>query len=121
MVESAQVARMAALTADDRKAKEVRLLDIRSISTITDYFVLCSGTNTTHVRAIADHIEEKVTALGMPLHHMEGYQNGRWILLDFGGIVVHVMHEEERQFYNLDRLWGDALLLEVSMPRSEAG
>lgn len=119
LVESAAMARMAALTAEDKKAKEVRILDIRSISTITDYFILCSGTSTTHVRAIADHIEEKVSELGLPIHHMEGYQNGRWILLDFGEIVVHVMHEDERQFYNLERLWGDAL--EVAVPRAEAG
>lgn len=119
LVESANVARVAALTADDRKAKEVRILDIRSISVMTDYFVICSGTSNTHVRAIADHVEEKLSSLGSALHHMEGYQNGRWILLDFGDVIVHVMHEEERQFYNLERLWGDARV--VQMPRSEAG
>ena len=119
LVESANLARVAALTADDKKAKEVRILDIRSISTITDFFVLCTGTSATHARAIADYVEEKVSGLGLSLHHMEGYQNGRWILLDFGYIVVHVMQEEERRFYNLERLWGDALV--VAMPRSEAG
>jgi ribosome-associated protein len=119
LVESAHGARMAALSADDRKAKEVRILDIRSISVMTDYFVICSGTSTTHIRAIADNVEEQLSSLGLGLHHMEGYQNGRWILLDFGDVIIHVMHEEERHFYNLERLWGDAL--EVKMPRSEAG
>jgi ribosome-associated protein len=113
------MARAAALSADEKKGKEVKILDIRSISTISDYFVICSATNSAHIRAIADTVEETVTQLGLTLHHMEGYQNGRWILLDFGDIVVHVMHEEERQFYNLERLWGDAR--EVAMPRSEAG
>jgi ribosome-associated protein len=119
LVESAHMARAAALSADEKKGKEVKILDIRSISTISDYFVICSATNSAHIRAIADTVEETVTQLGLTLHHMEGYQNGRWILLDFGDIVVHVMHEEERQFYNLERLWGDAR--EVAMPRSEAG
>lgn len=119
LVESAKLARMAALAADDKKAKAVKILDIRSISSVTDYFVLCSATSTTHVRAIADTVEKQLSEAGLALHHMEGYQNGRWILLDFGDLVVHVMHEEERSFYNLERLWGDAR--EVAMPRSEAG
>ncbi|MDB4897598.1 MAG: hypothetical protein JWN15_3860 [Firmicutes bacterium] len=119
LVESAHLARAAALAADDKKAKEVKILDIRSITTVADYFVICSGTSSTHIRAIADNVEGTLSQQGLALHHMEGYQNGRWILLDFGDIVVHVMHEEERQFYNLERLWGDAR--EVAMPRSEAG
>jgi ribosome-associated protein len=119
LVESAQLARMAALSASDKKAKEVKILDIRSISTVADFFVLCSGTNSTQVRAIADNVEETLTGLGLPLHHMEGYQNGRWILLDFGDIIVHVMHEDERSYYNLERLWGDAQ--EVESPISHAG
>ena len=119
LAESAKLARMAALAADDKKAKAVRILDIRSISSVADYFVLSSATSSTQVRAIADNVEKQLTSAGLPLHHMEGYQNGRWILLDFGDLVIHVMHEEERSFYNLDRLWGDAR--EVAMPRSEAG
>lgn len=119
MVESTQLARKAALSADEKKGKAVKILDIRSISSVADHFVICSSTSTTHARAIADNVEHTVSSLGHSLHHMEGYQNGRWILLDFGDLVVHIMHEEERSFYNLERLWGDAL--EVAMHRSEAG
>lgn len=119
LVESAQMARLAALSADDKKGKEVRILDIRSISVVADYFVICTGTSPTHARAIADNVEEQVSQHGLPLQRMEGYQNGRWILLDFGDVVVHVMNQEEREFYNLERLWGDARV--VAMPRSEAG
>lgn len=120
MVESAHMAHMAALSADDKKGQAVRILDIRSISTMADYFVICTGTSTTHVRAIADNVENTLSKQhGLLLHHMEGYQNGRWILLDFGDVVVHVMHEDERHFYNLERLWGDAR--EVALPRTEAG
>jgi ribosome-associated protein len=119
LVESTDSARLAALSADEKKGKEVKILDIRSISTVADYFVICTGTSTTHTRAIADNIEEKLSLLGLKLHHMEGYENGRWILLDFVDVVVHIFHGEERDFYNLERLWGDAR--EVAMPRSEAG
>lgn len=119
LVESAQSARLAALSADEKKAKDVKILDIRSISTVADYFVICSGGSTTQTRAIADYVEEKLSGQGLKLHHMEGYENGRWILLDFVDLVVHVFQGEERDFYNLERLWGDAL--EVDMPRSEAG
>lgn len=119
LVESAHGARLAALSADDKKGKDVKILDIRSISTVADYFVICSGTSTTHTRAIADNVEEKLAGMGLKLHHMEGYENGRWILLDFVDVVVHVFHGDERGFYNLERLWGDAR--EVAMPRSEAG
>lgn len=108
LVESAQLARAAALSADEKKGKDVRILDIRSISSVADYFVICTGTSTTHVRAIVDNVEEQLSRLGLTLHHMEGYQNGRWILLDFSDIVVHVMQQSEREFYNLERLWGDA-------------
>jgi len=108
LVESAQLARVAALSADEKKGKDVRILDIRSISTVADYFVICTGTSATHVRAIVDFVEEKMAEFGRRLHHMEGYQNGRWILLDFSDVVVHVMQAEERSFYNLERLWGDA-------------
>ncbi|HWI52615.1 MAG TPA: ribosome silencing factor, partial [Symbiobacteriaceae bacterium] len=93
---------------DEKKGKDVRILDIRSISSVADYFVICTGTSATHVRAIVDFVEEKLTEFGLRLHHMEGYQNGRWILLDFSDVVVHVMQAEERSFYNLERLWGDA-------------
>jgi ribosome-associated protein len=117
--ESTDVARLAALTADEKKAKEVRILNIRSISSVADYFVICSGTNTAHLRSIADNIKERLTSRGVSLHHVEGYRAGRWILLDYGDVVVHIMQEEERSFYHLERLWGDAQ--ELVMPRSEAG
>lgn len=113
LVESAHAAQVAALSADDKKGKDVRILDIRSISPVADYFVICTGTSTTHIRAIADNVEEQLSLLGLKLHHMEGYQNGRWILLDFVDLVIHVMHEEERSHYNLERLWGDARVVAV--------
>lgn len=121
LVESATLAQLAAYAAGEKKAKEVRILDIRAISAVADYFIICSGTSSTHVRAIADSVEEMVTKKGLALHHMEGYQNGKWILLDFGDLIVHVMQEEERHFYNLERLWGDAIEIAVDSKAPVAG
>lgn len=113
LVESAQMVQLAAFAAGEKKAKEIRVLDIRSISSVADYFLLCSGTSTTHVRSIADSVEEMLNKQGLRIHHTEGYQNGKWILLDFGDVVIHVMQQDERSFYNLERLWGDAIEVEI--------
>lgn len=110
---TAQMAQLAAKLMDDKKARQVRILDIRNISPVTDYFVLCSGGSTNQVRAIADHVEEALGGLGVPPGHAEGYRNGRWILLDYGDVVVHVFHEDDREYYDLDRLWGDAPEVQV--------
>jgi ribosome-associated protein len=109
-----RLARLAAQATDDKKAKNVTILHIGAVSTMADYFVIATGTSTTHVRAIADNVE-KMLAPELKLHHAEGYQAGRWILLDFGDLVVHVFHEEERAFYNLERLWGDAPVLNAQV------
>jgi len=110
------MAQLAALAAEEKKAQDIRILDIRKISPIADFFVICTGTSRTHVQAIADSVEEELEKRGIRLRHVEGYQAGRWILLDFGDLVVHVMQEEERSFYNLERLWGDAVEVEVKVP-----
>lgn len=111
---TAHLAQLAARLMDNKKARQVRILDIRKISPVTDYFVLCSGGSTNQVRAIADHVADTLGDLGIPLHHAEGYDNGRWVLLDYGDVVVHVFHAEDREFYDLDRLWGDAPEVEMA-------
>ncbi|MCR1900231.1 ribosome silencing factor [Irregularibacter muris] len=94
---------------DEKKGKDIDVLNIENLSTIADYFVLASGTSTTQVQAIADHIEEKAEKFEeFSLLRKEGYREGRWILLDFNEVIVHVFHEEERDFYKLERLWQDA-------------
>jgi len=116
LTDSAELAQWAAIAAEEKKAREVRILDIRSISVVADYFVICSGTSGTHVRAIVDHVEEELGKKGFTPRHVEGYRGGRWVLLDFGDLVVHVMQEDERSFYNLERLWGDAVEVAVGTP-----
>lgn len=92
----------------DKKAKDIRLLDIHEISTLSDFFIITTGTSTTQVQAMADELEEKMPLAGYKLYHKEGFRGGRWILMDFNNIVVHLFHAEERQFYNLERIWVDA-------------
>lgn len=96
------------LAAEDKKAYDIRVLDISDLTSIGDYFIILSGNSQRQVMAIADEIEEKMKEAGYELRNKEGYRNGRWILLDYGDIVVHVFHKEDREFYNLERLWVDA-------------
>jgi ribosome-associated protein len=95
---------------EDKKAKDISVIDIQEISVISDYFIVCNGTSTTHIKAMADEVEFRMKELGYEYLHREGYNSARWILLDYGGVVVHVFHEEDRRFYNLERLWSDGVL-----------
>ena len=102
-----EVARAADL-ALDRKAVEPMLLDLRGISGATDYFLVVSGTSDVHVRSIAEHVIEQLGKNGTKPDHVEGLRGGRWVLIDFIDFVVHVFHPSAREFYQLERLWGDA-------------
>jgi len=101
--------------ADDKKAKDIKILDLREVSFVTDFFVICTGSTSLQTKAIADNIEEKLEEEhNLSLLRREGYQAGSWILLDYGSVVVHIFRPEERDFYNIERLWGDAKVLETS-------
>ncbi|HEX5726173.1 MAG TPA: ribosome silencing factor [Longimicrobiaceae bacterium] len=102
-----EVARVADLLAD-RKALNVVLLDLRGLSSATDWFVIASGTSDTHVGAIADHVIEELRKAGTRPLNVEGARAGRWVLIDYFDFVVHVFHPAARDFYQLERLWGDA-------------
>ncbi len=105
---STEMANKAVELLKSKKAKDIKLLDIHELTTISDYFVIAAGSSTTQVQAMSDELEEKMALAGYEMRHKEGFRNGRWILLDYGNIVVHLFHDEERQFYNLERLWVDA-------------
>ena len=92
----------------DRKANDVVLMDLRTVSTATDFFVIASGTSDTHVGAIADHVVDELKKAGSRPLNVEGERGGRWILIDYFSFVVHVFHPAARDFYQLERLWGDA-------------
>jgi ribosome-associated protein len=107
-----QMAIEAARAADDKKASDVRIMDMRDTLGITDYFVLASGRNDRQVKRIRDAIEEKLREHGVKPARREGERFGRWILLDYIDFVVHIFLEEERDFYSLERLWGNVPLVE---------
>ena len=105
---STEMANKAIELLKEKKAKDIKLLDIHELSSIADYFIIATGNSTTQVQAMSDQLEEKMDIAGYEMHHKEGFRNGRWVLLDFGNIIVHLFHDEERKFYNLERLWVDA-------------
>lgn len=104
-----ELALRAAKALDDRKGLKIRLLQVTDVTSIADYFLICTGTSNTHVKTLCDSVEAAVSdELGEPLLHLEGHRGGTWVLLDFGCLVVHVFTEETRAFYDLERLWNDA-------------
>ena len=103
-----QIAETIIAAISDKKGKDILLLEVGELLPITDYFILASGGSTTQVRAIFDGVEGKMKEQGILPLRVEGQREGRWILLDYGDVIVHVFHEEEREFYGLERLWGDA-------------
>ena len=119
MTETSSVAAVKDLPADvaravdlmfDRKANDVVLMDLRNISSATDFFLIASGTSDTHVASIADHVVDELKQSGTRPLNVEGQRGGRWILVDYFSFVVHVFHPAAREFYQLERLWGDAPL-----------
>jgi len=92
----------------ERKARDVVVLDLRGISTATDYFVIAGGTSDVQVKAIAEHVVDELKKRDVRPRHVEGMSGGRWVLIDYIDFVVHVFHPEARMFYQLENLWGDA-------------
>lgn len=107
-VSSQRLANLIGRHALEKKALEIKVLDMRKLSDITDFFVICTAEVELHARAVADHIIESLKKKGIRPWHNEGYQNSRWILLDYVDVVVHIFLEETREFYGLEGLWGDA-------------
>ena len=105
MTDSRKMAEQVALAADDKKAKDITLIEVEKVSSVADYFVVATGTSTTQVKAIADSVADRMEQGGFAQPRIEGGREGRWVLLDYGPVVAHVMLDEEREFYGLERLW----------------
>jgi ribosome-associated protein len=105
--------REAVRAAQDRKALDVDVLDLKEVSSFTDFFLICSGTSTRHTQAICDGIVEQLKKAGVSPAHTEGYAQAEWILLDYLSFVVHVFLQRARQFYDLERLWKNAQRVKV--------
>ena len=103
-----EIAEIGVEAALDRRANDVVVLDLRGLSSVADFFVICSGNSDTHVEGIAGIIEEKLDEHGAKLWHREGGRRASWLLLDYIDVIIHIFTEEAREFYGLERLWGDA-------------
>ena len=110
--------RLAVEAAEERKAIDLRVLDLRAVCDFTDFFLIMSGASHRQVTAIATAIEEKLGRTGVSPHHVEGAQQGRWVLLDYGDFVVHVFDRERRDYYRLEDIWSDAPDVTDGFPKS---
>lgn len=107
-IDSSGIAEMSGALALTKKAEDVVVLDLRRVSAAADYFVIASGGSDVQVKAISDAIVEGLEKAGVSVWHVEGYANRRWVLIDLIDVVVHIFHREAREFYGLERLWGDS-------------
>ena len=108
-----EMAQLACKAIDDKKGKDNKVIDIHKVSVIADYFVIASGTNQNQVQAIVDNIQEQLGRAGFEAKQIEGSKNSSWILMDYGDMIVHVFDEENRLFYDLERIWRDGKVLDM--------
>ena len=94
--------------ADDKRAQDIVTLDMRGISVMSDFFVICHGNSDRQVQSIAREIREIANKNGIPVRRIEGFESARWVLIDLGDVIVHIFHKEDRDYYKLEKLWGDA-------------
>ena len=114
MLKTYEVAIAATKALDMKKGMNIKLLKIDKVSSLADYFLICTGTSNTHVRTLCDYAEYVLEELGEPMLGREGHRGNAWELLDYGTIVVHVFTAEAREFYNLERLWADAEQIDLT-------
>ena len=118
-MESLQLATGIAQVLDKKKAETVKVLKVRDLTVLTDYFVIASGTSTTHVKSLAEEVEFQLAQQGVKPLRTEGYDSKSWILLDYGTVIVHVFYPEARGFYDLEHLWADAEEIDVPLEAPE--
>ena len=113
-MESYELAVLLARALDSKKGGDIKVLKTEGITTLADYFVICTATSSTQVKAMSDACEEAAEKNGEQAHHIEGHHGGAWLLMDFSSVVVHIFTDEARKFYDLERLWSDAEEIDIS-------
>lgn len=108
-----EIVKTAVEALDSKKAVDIKVLKVNSLTVVTEYFVICNGTSSTQIKALADEVEFRLSQKGENTIHREGYRSGNWILLDYGAVIVHVFHKDTREFYSLERLWADAEIVDI--------
>ena len=106
-MDSREMARIAVKALEDKKGEDIRIIDISKVSVLADYFIIANGSNTNQVQALVDNVQEELFQAGVEAKQVEGYNTASWILMDFGDIIVHVFSQEDRLFYDLERIWRD--------------
>ena len=112
---SKEMTKLAINALEDKKAEDIRVIDISEVSVLADYFIIARGSNRSQVQALSDNVDETLGRAGHPVKQVEGYDTANWILLDFGDIIVHVFDNENRLFYDLERIWRDGKIVEKDM------
>lgn len=107
MEQAKKMVKIAYHALDEKKAEDIKIINLEGISVLADYFIIANGTNSSQVQALVDNVEEELHKAGYSLKQREGYSNGNWVLLDFGDIIVHIFDRENRLFYDLERIWRD--------------
>ncbi|WP_100406725.1 ribosome silencing factor [Bacillus solitudinis] len=110
---NSNILELAVKVIDDKRAENIVALNMKGISLIADYFVICHGNSEKQVQAISHELKKAFQEEGIDIKRLEGYDQARWVLIDLGDVVVHVFHKDERQYYNLEKLWGDAQTVEI--------
>ena len=110
-METREIALLAVNALEDKKAEDIRIIDISNISTIADYFIIADGSNKSQIQAMTDNVSEALGRAGVTVRQIEGYQNANWILMDFQDIIIHIFDRENRLFYDLERIWRDGVLI----------
>lgn len=108
-----ELTKLAIEALEDKKAEDIRVIDISEVSVIADYFILAGGSNRSQIQALSDNVEEKLGRAGSPVRQIEGYDTANWILLDFGDVIVHIFDRENRLLYDLERIWRDGKQIEL--------
>lgn len=110
-MDSREMARIAVKALEEKKGEDIRIIDISKVSVIADYFIIANGTNTNQVQALVDNVQEELFKAGVQPKQVEGYRTASWVLMDFNDIIVHVFSQEDRLFYDLERIWRDGTLI----------
>ena len=113
MEQAKEMVKLAIHALEDQKGEDIRIIDIRQVSVLADYFIIASGSNANQVQAMTDNVEEILGKSGYEPRQIEGYRNANWILMDYGDIIVHVFCREDRLFYDLERIWRDGKIMEA--------
>lgn len=111
---SLELAKEAVKVIDSKKGLNIKVIKVDDISVLADYFVIATGTSSTHVKALADEVEYQLKESGNTVSHVEGYRSNSWILLDYVDVIVHVFSDEAREYYDLDRMWADGEIVDIS-------